>query len=106
LPELGGALIMTRRRGNGIGTNKLARGAVTLRVRCGGERFQPDITRPRRTLKNLFQELHIPDWRRDRLPMLYVGGTLAYVAGIGIDAAFQAAPGEMGIVPEWRPDLP
>jgi tRNA(Ile)-lysidine synthase len=106
IPELGGALIMTRCRGRGISTSKLARGAVTLRLRCGGERLRLDAARPRRTLKNLFQELHIPDWQRDRLPLLFVTGALAYAAGIGVDAAFQAAPVEMGIVPEWRPDTP
>lgn len=106
LPELGGALSMTRRRGRGISMRRLAEGAVMLRVRGGGERLQPDAARPRRTLKNLFQELRIPEWQRDRLPLLFVGGALAYAAGIGIDAAFQAAVSEMGIVPEWQPDTP
>jgi tRNA(Ile)-lysidine synthase len=104
IPELGGALILTGRRGKGISASKLAGGAVTLRVRRGGERLQLDAARPHRTLKNLCQELRIPEWQRDRLPLLFVRGDLAFAAGIGIDTAFRAASGEIGMVPEWRPD--
>jgi tRNA(Ile)-lysidine synthase len=104
LPELGGALVMTRRVGQGISVAKLERGDVTVRTRRGGERLRPDAGRPQRTLKNLLQERRIPEWQRDRLPLLFVGDALAYIADVGIDAAFQAVPGEKGVVPEWRPD--
>jgi tRNA(Ile)-lysidine synthetase-like protein len=40
-------------------------------VRRGGERLQPDVCRPRRTLRNLLQETGIPPWERDRLLLLY-----------------------------------
>ena len=104
LPEFGGVLVLTRRRGKGIGADKLAADEVTVRGRRGGERLRPDAARPRRTLKNLLQERRMPEWQRQRLPLLYVGDALAYVAGIGIDANFQAAPDESGLVPEWQFD--
>jgi tRNA(Ile)-lysidine synthase len=103
VPELGGELLMRRRRGEGISVAKLAQGELTLRLRGGGERLQPDPARPRRTLKNLLRELAMPEWRRQRLPLLYLGDSLVYVVGVGVDAAFQADAGEWGVLPAWRP---
>jgi tRNA(Ile)-lysidine synthase len=98
IPELGGELRFRRARGKGI-----AAGAKPLRVRLrvGGERLQPDPRRPRRTLKNLFQEAGVPPWQRDRLPLLFRGEDLVWVPGLGIDARFQASAGQHGVVPEW-----
>ncbi|HEV2431292.1 MAG TPA: tRNA lysidine(34) synthetase TilS [Burkholderiales bacterium] len=98
IPELGGELRFRRARGKGI-----AVGAKPLRVqlRAGGERLQPDPRRPRRTLKNLFQEAGVPPWKRERLPLLFRGEDLVWVPGLGIDARFQASAGQPGVVPEW-----
>ena len=104
LPQFGGTLIMRAVRGRGIRLAGIAHKPVTLRGREGGEKLQPDPRRPRRTLKNLWQELRIPEWQRSRQPLLYVGDDLVYVAGLGIDARFQAAAGEAGIAPDWHPD--
>jgi tRNA(Ile)-lysidine synthase len=73
-----------------------------VRLRSGGERLQLDARRPRRTLKNLFQEAGIPPWERGRLPLLFSGDELVWVPGIGIDARFQAPVGANGLVPEWK----
>jgi tRNA(Ile)-lysidine synthase len=102
LPELGGTLQMTQRRGAGISLERLMAAPVSIRLRRGGERFQPDARRPRRSLKNLLQEARVPPWVRDRLPLLYSGATLVYVPGIGIDAAYVAAGRELGVEPSWR----
>ncbi len=104
LPQFGGVLAMTPRRGKGISLAKISRKKVTLRGREGGERLRLDAVRPSRTLKNLWQELRIPEWKRGKFPLLFVGDELAYVAGVGVDAAFRAAAGEAGIEPEWRAD--
>jgi tRNA(Ile)-lysidine synthase len=100
LSELGGVLILARHRGAGIDAAKLRKAPVTIRVRQGGERLQPDCNRPRRSLKNLFQEAGVPPWRRARLPLLYCGETLVWVPGIGVDCAFQAR--RDGLLPVWR----
>jgi len=99
LPELGGELRFKNARGKGIAVEHQP---LTVRLRFGGEKLQPDPRRPRRTLKNLFQEAGVPPWERDRLPLLYRGDDLVWVPGLGIDARFQALPGKDGVVPEWR----
>jgi len=99
----GGRLDFRRGVGEGISLAKLGRKAVTLCMRSGGERLRPDCKRPRRTLKKLCQERAIPPWERDRLPLLYVGTQLAWVAGLGTDCAYQAASGEAGLVIAWHP---
>jgi tRNA(Ile)-lysidine synthase len=98
----GGELLLRPATGRGIDAARLERGRVTLRPRTGGERLQVDPRRPRRTLKNLFQEAGIAPWRRDRLPLLYCGEELVWVPGLGIAAGWQAARGARGLVPEWR----
>lgn len=86
--------------GRGIALDALLKEGWVLRPRSGGERLQPDARRPRRTLKNLFQEAGVPPWRRERLPLLFCGRNLAWVPGIGIDARYQAARGQAGVLPK------
>ena len=99
LPQLGGELRFRKARGEGIA---LEHKPLSVRLRAGGERLQPDPKRPRRTLKNLFQEAGVPPWERERLPLLFSGEELVWVPGLGIDARFQAPTGADGLVPEWR----
>jgi len=106
LPELGGVLRMARGTGPGIGLAKLKEHAVVVRARTGGERLQPDCSRPRRTLKNLFQERGVPPWVRDRVPLLFCGADLVWVPGIGVDCAYRAAPREPSLKPAWLPGAP
>ena len=103
LPALGGELRLRRARGAGIDAARLEAGKVCVRLRGGGERLQPDPGRPRRTLKNLFQEAGVPPWRRERLPLLFCDGDLVWVPGLGVDARYRAAAGARGLLPEWRP---
>jgi tRNA(Ile)-lysidine synthase len=77
-------------------------GNLTVKLRSGGERLQPDARRPRRTLKNLFQEAGVPPWRRERLPLIYCGDELVWVPGLGTDCRYAAAGKHDGWVPEWR----
>jgi tRNA(Ile)-lysidine synthase len=98
---LGGVLRFCPEQGQGISLAHLQRETVTVRIRQGGERLQPDCKRPRRSLKNLFQEAGTPPWSRQALPLIYSGDRLAAVVGIGVDCEFQARPGEPGILLEW-----
>ena len=99
IPALGGELRFRRTRGKGIDAS---RAPLSVRLRAGGERLQPDASRPRRTLKNLFQEAGVPAWERDRLPLLVCGDDLVWVPGLGVDARYQAAKNRPGVLPEWR----
>jgi len=95
LPVLGGELRF--RSGQGIDARLLAGRVFEIRLRSGGERLQPDARRPRRTLKNLFQEAGVPPWQRARLPLLYCGTDLVWAPGLGVDARYQGR----GLAPEW-----
>jgi tRNA(Ile)-lysidine synthase len=99
----GGELRFRRTRGRGIDARLLQSRPVQVRLRSGGERLRLDARRPRRTLKNLFQEAGVPPWQRDRLPMLYCGDALVWVAGLGVDADFVSAGRAPAILPDWRP---
>jgi tRNA(Ile)-lysidine synthase len=105
LPELGGELRFKRVRGKGIDLARVPAGLM-VRLRSGGERLQQDPGRPRRTLKNLFQESGIPEWQRGRLPLLASGDELVWVPGIGVHAPYRAGAGQAGLLPEWRPASP
>ena len=98
IPELGGELRFRRARGKGIDASKPLR----VRLRAGGERLQPDAKRPRRTLKNLFQEAGVPPWERDRLPLIVSGDDLVWVPGLGVDTRYRAPKNAPGVLPEWR----
>ena len=102
LPELGGVLCFRRAREQGISLARLQAAPVTIRLRQGGERLQPDARRPRRSLKNLLQEAQIAPWQRDFLPLIYCGGRVVWAAEVGVDSAFQARPGEPALQPEWK----
>ena len=103
LPAFGGVLRMTPSRGKGISLKKIAGRRISVRARGGGERLRLDPKRPSRTLKNLWQEMDTPVWLRKQAPLLFAGDALVYVAGLGVDAAFSAAPGEASVFPDWRP---
>ncbi len=97
----GNTLRFERRAGAGISQKLLADHPVTIAPRKGGERIRPDRLRPRRTLRKLLQEHAIPPWEREVLPLLWCENTLVWAAGIGVDCAWQCAPGEAGLLPDW-----
>jgi len=99
----GGELRFRSVRGRGIDSRRFKDQAVQVRLRTGGERLQPDARRPRRTLKNLFQEASVPPWERGRLPLLFCGEDLVWAPLLGVDAGYRAAKNGAGILPEWHP---
>jgi len=70
---------------------------LSIRFRQGGERIQPAGRQGHRDLKKLFQEAAIPEWQRDRIPLLYAGDQLAAVVGYWL-AAEWACEGQ-GVLP-------
>jgi tRNA(Ile)-lysidine synthase len=103
LLALGGVLKFKPEEGRGVSVERLRSQRVTVRLRQGGERLRLDARRPRRTLKNLFQERGVPPWGRDRLPLVYCGESLVSVPGIGDACEFRAEPGEAGLIVTWEP---
>ncbi len=79
------------------------KGLINTMIRDGGEKFKVHSKRPRKSLKNLYQEANIPPWQR-QVPLLYIGDELVAVAGIGISADWQTDQGQR-ISPEWLPNV-
>jgi len=103
IPELGGVLRLLAARGAGLRAAAVREGPLVLRPRRGGEALRPRAGGPRRTVKRLLQEGGVAPWVRARLPLAYLNGRLASVPGVAIDADWQAARGEAGLVLEWTP---
>jgi tRNA(Ile)-lysidine synthase len=100
--ELGGVLVFRPEEGKGLSLEKLKSAPVTVRLRHGGEQLCVAPNRPRRSLKNLWQEHGVPPWQRERRPLLYCGETLVSVPGLGDQWEWNAAPGERGVIVSWQ----
>ena len=78
-------------------------GALTVRLRQGGERLRPLGHPHTRELRDLFQQSAVPPWRRAACPLIYAGDELIAVADLwrteNGDSCFQLAGGQ----PCWRP---
>lgn len=77
--------------GQGLPESWLAEG-LTLRFRSGGERFKPRGREHHHSLKDLFQEIGVVPWMRERVPLFYRGGVLVAVGDLAVSAAVDAAP--------------
>ncbi|MGE0559008.1 MAG: tRNA lysidine(34) synthetase TilS [Burkholderiales bacterium] len=102
LPGLGGTLRLVRRKGRGIAAHWLQGGALTVRVRRGGESLRPQADSRARTVRNLLQEAALPPWNRERLPFIWLDDRLVAVPGLGIAAEYQVHRTAMGLCPEWE----
>ncbi len=100
VPEWQGTLLFEPGAARGVSPSRLQDWPVLLRPRSGGERLKPDLQRPSRTLKNLFQESALPAQQRPWLPLAYVRGALVFAAGLGMDA--READVEGGVRLGWR----
>ncbi len=63
--------------------------AVVVRNRRPGDRLRPLGSPGERKLKAVLIDRRVPGPRRDRLPLLEVGGRVAWVPGVTIDEAFR-----------------
>lgn len=77
-------------------------GELTLLPRTGGEQFQAGLGRPPRSLKKQFQAAAVPEWERGG-PLVYSGGQLIFVPGLGLDARVLALPGQAQALLFWEP---
>jgi tRNA(Ile)-lysidine synthase len=99
LPGWGGQLTAKRVKEGGVPVAWLAH--LELRQRSGGEQFQSGIGRPARSLKKQYQAAELPAWERDG-PLVYSGGQLVFVPGLGLDARVLALPGQPQFSLTWR----
>ncbi len=101
LPGWQGNLIATRVKQDGVALAWL--GHVELRARQGAEQFQAGLLRPARSLKKQFQAAGVAAWHRVG-PLLFSGGQLVFVPGLGVDARVIALPGQPQVALRWEPD--
>lgn len=101
VPEWRGRLLFEADSPTGICPLRLQAWPLRLRPRSGGERLKPDLQRPSRTLKNLYQESALPAQKRPWLPLAYVSDSLVFAAGLGMDAREADVAG--GVRLGWRP---
>lgn len=99
LPGWGGEIVATRVKEGGVHPAWLAR--LQLRGREGGEQFMAGLGRPARSLKKQYQAADVPAWEREG-PLVYSGGQLVFVPGLGIDARAMALPGQPQLGLHWR----
>ncbi len=99
LPGWGGELVGKRVKEGGVPLAWLA--CLQLRPREGGEQFQAGIGRPARSLKKQYQAADIPEWERNG-PLVYSGGQLVFVPGLGVDARVAAMPGQPQLSLHWH----
>lgn len=99
LPGWGGVLVAQRVKEGGVPLAWLAR--LDLRAREGGEQFQAGIGRPARSLKKQYQAANVPAWGRGG-PLVYSGGQLVFVPGLGIDARVIGLPGQPQLGLQWH----
>ena len=96
---------VTFQQAHGQGVRLPLDGSARLGLRVSGERMsrRPDgLFRP---MKDWLREAGVPYWQRPWLPVLRVGGQVAWVAGLGAAAPFLAQAEEPGWVISW-PGLP
>ena len=98
-----GEVRFARTTGTGLCIDRCESGEWHFAPRAGGERLRLAAGAPSRTLKNLLREASIPEWQRERMPILFHGARVAWVPGVGVSADFSCAPGEKGLLPTWSP---
>ncbi len=67
----------------GFDAEFLRSGTIYVRSRRGGEKLKLHALRPSRNLKHLYQEAGIAPFEREKLPLVWLGKELIYVAGLG-----------------------
>jgi tRNA(Ile)-lysidine synthase len=104
--ELGPGLGRLRRRlgPGGIDRDRWSRGRVEIRYRAAGLRCRPAGRSGSRSFKKLAQERRIPPWLRDRIPLIYIDGQVAAVAGVCVCEPFAAPGEEAGWLVDWVRD--
>jgi tRNA(Ile)-lysidine synthase len=111
IPELGAVLSLRRGEPNDAASTVVFQrerlslpaepGAVLVRNRRPGDRIRPAGRRNRKRLKEVLIDHRIPRQQRDALPLLVLGGEVAWVPGVTVADGFQVAAGDFA----WTAEL-
>ena len=75
----------------------------TIRMRQEGDGVALSERSGHVALKNIFQQANIPPWLRNTWPLVLCNDEIACVASVATAKAFTVAPGEMGLLCQWKP---
>ena len=95
-----GKLSVVESFGKGI-DKKFVGSMAEIRARVGGERCKPFGRNRSQKIKNLFQEFEIPDWKRDSIPIIYLGQEIAAVGDLWVCQDFHTNKQENGLSIVW-----
>ncbi len=102
LPDDNGQLAVTRTTGCGIAWDQWQQATLTVGYRQGGETLRLPGRHVEHELKKFLQEQGIPPWVRQRLPLIYLNGQLASIAGRWTLEPYLAKPEEASIRIHWQ----
>jgi len=74
---------------------------IEIRFRQGGETLRIAGSDHHQSLKKCLQGWNVPEWERDRVPLVYIDNELAAVAGFCACEGFQASGSEPGRMLHW-----
>ncbi len=94
-------LIFSKKMGEGISLRKIENAQLRVKFREGGERFKPELACPHRSLKVMLQNVDMPPWQREQLPLIFMDNTLVVIPNVAVDAGLQVSSDEMGLVVNW-----
>jgi len=104
IPPLGVQLSSSSRTGAGLNPDLAGREDIRVAFRQGGETCRPaGRGGHRRELKKLLQEWGVPPWRRQCVPLLFVGDEIAAVLGYTLCDPFAVGAGAEGLHVEIHP---
>nr|VFK33196.1 MAG: tRNA(Ile)-lysidine synthase [Candidatus Kentron sp. MB]VFK76044.1 MAG: tRNA(Ile)-lysidine synthase [Candidatus Kentron sp. MB] len=98
-----GTIEALRTHGAGLRVASCPDDRVEVGFRRGGERCRIGANGCTHRLKKLFQESGIRPWERDRIPLIFIEGELAAVAGLWVCHPFEASGDEPGWIFRWSP---
>ncbi|RMH17405.1 MAG: hypothetical protein D6698_08370, partial [Gammaproteobacteria bacterium] len=92
-------------QGCGLSLASIRDRVLTVRFRKGGERIRLSGRSGSTTLKQLFQEHHVPPWERERMPLIYADEELIMVPGAGIHRDYAVSDGPCLCIIWNRPSI-
>lgn len=91
-------LIPERKMASGLRASLLDDGVVELRWRRGSTRVTLQGRGPHRhALRKILQELSMPPWERERIPLIFINGQFACMPQVVIEESCRAGAGEVGL---------
>ena len=91
-------LLATTVKGEGLSKSLLNGSALQVGFRHGGEQCRMPGDHGKKPLKTLFQDLSIPAWMRDRIPLVFFNDELVAVSSFWCNPHYLPGPDEEGYV--------